>query len=252
MQVWVQRGARWVGRIFLLALVLLLLVQLWFLGWVIYWKWANPRETAFMQHELSRLEEKKFQAQNSKKTKNAKSTTNSPVTLRFQWVPYARISNHLKRAVVTAEDARFVEHEGVDWEALQKAYENNLKRGKPARGGSTISQQLAKNLFLSGARSYVRKAQELVITYMIEWMWDKQRILEVYLNVAEWGEGVFGAEAAARHYFGVSAAQLSATQSARLATYLPNPRRYGRIRGGAYLDGRAAAIEHNMSGAQIP
>lgn len=252
MQVWLQRGVRWAGRLLLLVLALLLLMQLWFLGWVIYWKWANPRETAFMEHELSRLEEKKSQAQNSKKSKSAKNVKDAPVALRFQWVPYARISNHLKRAVVTAEDARFVEHEGVDWEALQKAYENNLKRGKPARGGSTISQQLAKNLFLSGTRSYVRKAQELVITYMIEWVWDKQRILEVYLNVAEWGEGIFGAEAAARHYFGVSAAQLSAEQSARLATYLPNPKRYGRLRGGAYLDGRAAAIEHNMSGAQIP
>lgn len=235
---------RWLGWLLALALGAVLALQVWYLGWVAYWKWENPHETAFMQRELQRLEEK-AQPEKSKAKK-------TPVTLRFQWVPYERISNHLKRAVITAEDARFVEHEGVDWEALQKAYENNLKRGKPARGGSTISQQLAKNLFLSGERSYLRKAQELVITWMIEAVWDKRRILEVYLNVAEWGEGVFGAEAAARHYFGLSAAQLTAAQSARLATYLPSPKRYGRVRSGAYLDGRAAAIEQAMPGAQIP
>lgn len=226
---------RWIGRAALLAVGALVAVQLWFLGWVTYWKWENPTDTAFMERELSRLREKNPQAQ-----------------LRRQWMPYVRISNHLKRAVITAEDARFVEHEGVDWDALQKAYEDNAKRGKLVRGGSTISQQLAKNLFLSGERSYVRKAQEFVITTMIETAWDKRRILEVYLNVVEWGEGVFGAEAAARHYFGISAAQLAPEQAARLAAFLPNPKRYGRARSGPYLNGRTVAIQQNMSAAQIP
>jgi monofunctional biosynthetic peptidoglycan transglycosylase len=129
---------------------------------------------------------------------------------------------------------------------------DNLRRGRPARGGSTITQQLAKNLFLSPERSYVRKAQELVITYMIEAFWDKRRILEVYLNVVEWGEGVFGAEAAARYYFGVSAAQLGSEQAARLAAFLPNPKRYGRMRSGRYLDGRTAAILRFMPDAVVP
>jgi len=163
-----------------------------------------------------------------------------------------RISGSLKRAVVTAEDARFAEHEGVDWEAIEKAYKTNIKRGRTARGGSTITQQLAKNLFLSPDRSYIRKAQELVITYMIEAFWDKRRILEVYLNVVEWGEGVFGAEAAARHYYSTSAAQLGPEQSARLAAYLPNPKRYGRVRSGPYLDNRTAVILRYMPDAVVP
>jgi monofunctional biosynthetic peptidoglycan transglycosylase len=226
---------RWTWRLLLLAAIGVLALQLWFLGCIAYWKYENPRETAFMERELERLHEKRPRAQ-----------------LRHQWVSYERISANLKRAVVTSEDARFVEHEGVDWEAVQKAYEENLKRGRPAKGGSTISQQLAKNLFLSSDRSYLRKGQEFVITTMLELMWDKRRILEVYLNVVEWGEGVFGAEAAARHYFGVGAHQLGPEQAARLAAFLPSPKRYGRIRSGPYLDGRTAAILHYMPMAQIP
>ena len=172
--------------------------------------------------------------------------------LRLRWTPYERISTNLKRAVITAEDARFAEHEGVDWDAIEKAYQDNLKKGRPARGGSTITQQLAKNLFLSPDRSYLRKAQELVITYMIEAFWDKRRILEVYLNVVEWGDGLFGADAAARYYFGTTAAQLTPEQAARLAAFLPNPKRYGRIRSGPYLDGRTAAILRYMPDAVVP
>jgi monofunctional biosynthetic peptidoglycan transglycosylase len=176
---------------------------------------------------------------------------NPAAQLRHRWVPYERISPFLKRAVVTAEDARFAEHDGVDWDAIEKAYRDNAQRGRP-RGGSTITQQLAKNLFLSPERSYVRKAQELAITYMIEALWDKRRILEVYLNVVEWGEGIYGAEAAARHYYGISAAQLGAEQSARLAAYLPSPKRYGRARAGPYLDSRTSAILRYMPDAVIP
>lgn len=231
----VRRVLTWTWQLALLVLLGVLAVQLWFLGWIAYWKYENPRETAFMERELDRLQDKNAQAR-----------------LRHQWVAYERISVHLKRAVVTSEDARFVEHEGVDWDAVAKAYEENMKRGRPAKGGSTISQQLAKNLFLSSEKSYLRKAQELVITTMLEWMWDKRRILEVYLNVVEWGEGVFGAEAAARHYYGVGAHQLGAEQAARLAAFLPSPKRYGRIRSGRYLDARTAAILRWMPSAQIP
>ena len=226
---------RWLLRFVLLAVLAVVAVQLWYAGWIAWWRWNAPQETAFMGRELTAL-----QARNPK------------AELRYRWVPYERISPHLKRAVITAEDARFAEHEGVDWEAIEKAYKENTRRGRPARGGSTITQQLAKNLFLSPERSYVRKGQELVIAYMIEAFWDKRRILEVYLNVVEWGEGVFGAEAAARHYYGTSAAQLGPEQSARLAAYLPNPKRYGRVRSGPYLDGRTAVILRYMPDAVVP
>lgn len=226
---------RWTVRLLAVAALGVLAVQLWFFGWLVYWKFENPRHTAFMTQELARLQQK-----------------NPKAALRQQWLPYERISVQLKRAVIASEDARFVEHEGVDWEAVQKAYEENLRRGRRAKGGSTISQQLAKNLFLSGERSYLRKGQELVITTMLELLWDKRRILEVYLNVVEWGEGVFGAEAAARSYYGIGAAQLGAEQAARLAAYLPNPKRYGRLRASPYLDRRTAAILHYMPAAQLP
>jgi monofunctional biosynthetic peptidoglycan transglycosylase len=227
--------ARAVWRLILLGLLVVAALQLWYFARVAYWRWENPSQTAFMQRELERLRQKDPRAQ-----------------LRHQWVPYARISNYLKRAVVAAEDARFTQHEGVDWDAIEKAYAENLKRGRPARGGSTISQQLAKNLLLSSEKSYARKAQELVITWMIELAWDKRRILEVYLNVVEWGEGVFGAEAAARHYYGISADRLGPEQSARLAAYLPNPKRYGRIRSGPFLDRRTEDILRDLYRVPIP
>jgi monofunctional glycosyltransferase len=172
--------------------------------------------------------------------------------LRHEWVPYERISPALKRAVVAAEDARFLDHAGFDWDAIQRAMAKNEQRGRIVAGASTISQQLAKNLFLSGERSWLRKAQEAAITWMLETTLSKRRILELYLNVAEWGEGVFGAEAAARHHFGVPAAGLSAEQAAWLAAILPSPRRYARGRGTAYIDARAAIIIGRMGSARIP
>jgi monofunctional biosynthetic peptidoglycan transglycosylase len=178
--------------------------------------------------------------------------SNPKAQIKHQWVPYERISPHLKRAVIAAEDARFNEHEGVDWEALGKAYETNLKRGKPAKGGSTITQQLAKNLFLSPDKSYLRKVQELIITYMIEALWDKRRILEVYLNSVEWGNGVFGAEAAARYYYGVSASALNREQAARLAAMLPRPKFYDRNRGSAFLAQRTQAVLRYIDHPEIP
>jgi monofunctional biosynthetic peptidoglycan transglycosylase len=222
-------------RLIVFALVALVGLQLWFLAHVAYWRFQNPGPTAFMQHELERLRAKDPKA-----------------ALRHQWLPYERISNNLKRAVIAAEDARFIEHEGVDWQAVQKAYEENARRGRPVKGGSTISQQLAKNLFLSPEKSYLRKAEELIITAMLELAWDKRRILEVYLNVVEWGDGVFGAEAAARYYYGVSAGQVDTEEAARLAAYLPNPKRYGRLRTGPFLDRRTEHILRYMPAAQVP
>jgi monofunctional biosynthetic peptidoglycan transglycosylase len=172
--------------------------------------------------------------------------------LQHKWVPYERISIHLKRAVVAAEDARFLDHEGFDWAAIQKAIEKNEKKGRVVAGASTISQQLAKNLFLSGERSWLRKGQEAIITWMLEDTLSKQRILELYLNVAEWGDGVFGAEAAARHHFGVGAAALNAEQAAWLAVVLPSPRRYGRGRLTPYLSGRVNTVLARMGAVQIP
>ena len=230
-----RRILRLAWRLVLLALLAFVGLQLWFLAHIVYWRFQNPGPTAFMQHELERLRAKDPKA-----------------GLRQQWLPYERISNNLKRAVIAAEDAHFTEHEGVDWEAVQKAYEENARRGRPVKGGSTISQQLAKNLFLSPEKSYLRKAEELIITAMLELAWDKRRILEVYLNVAEWGDGLFGAEAAAHHYYGVSAGQIDAEQAARLAAFLPNPKRYGRLRTGPFLDRRTEHILHYMPVAQVP
>jgi monofunctional biosynthetic peptidoglycan transglycosylase len=173
-------------------------------------------------------------------------------TLAHRWVAYEQISPHLKRAIVAAEDAKFLGHEGFDWEASQQAHETNLKKGRIVAGGSTISQQLAKNLFLSGSRSPWRKAQEAVITVMLENMMGKRRILEIYLNVIEWGEGVFGAEAAARHYFRVPAAELSAEQAARLAAMVPNPRFYDRNRNVPWLATKTRMVLARMSVARIP
>ncbi|HVK94176.1 MAG TPA: monofunctional biosynthetic peptidoglycan transglycosylase [Noviherbaspirillum sp.] len=216
-------------------LTIILLVQSYFFAQIWWWVGHNPESTSFMDRQLAVLREKNPKAQ-----------------LKHKWVPYSRISYNLKRAIIAAEDAQFSAHEGVDWEAMQKAYEKNLKKGKVVAGGSTITQQLAKNLFLSGERSYLRKGQEVIITYMLEFLMDKERIFEIYLNVVEWGVGVFGAEAAARHYYGVSAANLSAGQAARLAVMLPRPRFYDKNRGSAYLARRSDLILRRMGGADLP
>jgi monofunctional biosynthetic peptidoglycan transglycosylase len=218
----------------LLAFAVLML-QGWYFARVLWWNTHNPDSTAFMEMRLEELRKKDPRAR-----------------LRQSWVPYGRISVHLKRAVVAAEDAKFVGHEGFDWEAIQQAIEKNERRGRVVAGASTISQQLAKNLFLSGRRSWLRKAQEAAITWMIETTMSKRRILELYLNVAEWGEGLFGAEAAALHHFGVPAASLGQEQAAWLAGALPSPRRYDRGRLTPNLSLRIATILERMPGAQIP
>lgn len=215
--------------LFVLVMQLFFFIQIW------WWVDHNPESTSFMRRQLSVLREKNPDAQ-----------------LRHKWISYERISNNLKRAIIASEDANFSEHEGIDWDALQRAYEKNNKKGKVVAGGSTITQQLAKNLFLSGERSYVRKAQEIVITYMLEFLMDKERIFEIYLNVVEWGNGVFGAEAAARHYYGVSAASLSPAQAARLAVMLPRPRYYDKNRASPYLAQRTNLILRRMGAAELP
>jgi len=177
---------------------------------------------------------------------------NPDAELKHRWVPYAKISNNLKRALVAAEDAKFVDHEGFDWEGIQKAYEKNLKKGKIVAGGSTISQQLAKNLFLSTRRTPWRKGEEVIITLMLEAVMDKRRIFEIYLNVIEWGNGVFGAEAASRHYYGTSAARLSAYQAAKLAAMVPNPRYYDSHREARGMLRKTAIILGRMPYAEIP
>lgn len=214
---------------------LALLYQLWLFGWVLWWSWANPDTTRFMEIRLSELRIKNPNAQ-----------------LKKQWVRYEGISTHLKRALIASEDDLFTQHDGFDWTGIQKAIEKNQRRGKIVAGGSTISQQLAKNLFLTPDKTPWRKLEEAIVTLMIEAVWSKRRIFEVYLNVIEWGNGVFGAEAAARHYFGIGAAQLSAAQSARLAGMVPSPRFYDRNRGAPGLSSKTAVILGRMSAAQIP
>jgi monofunctional biosynthetic peptidoglycan transglycosylase len=231
----VRRVARALAYVLGAAAAVFVLIQAWFLGHVIYWKHFDPGTTSFMERRLEGLRAKRPKA-----------------ALKHQWVDYDRISAHLKRAVVAAEDAKFIDHDGFDWEGIQRALERNQTRGRVVAGGSTISQQLAKNLFLSGERSVLRKGQEALITLMLETVLDKRRILELYLNVAEWGEGVFGAEAAARHYYGVSAANLGPAQAARLAAMLPRPRYYDRNRNTAYLATYTERILARMPGAQLP
>ena len=179
-------------------------------------------------------------------------TKNPHAEIRRQWIDYRRISPNLKRAMVAAEDARFVEHEGFDWDGIQKAMVKNERRGRVVAGGSTITQQLAKNLFLTGERSYLRKAQEAVITLMLEALLDKERILELYLNVIEWGNGVFGCEAAAKRYFGTSCASLGPEQAARLAAMAPNPRFYERNPAAPGLARKTAIILARMPSAALP
>jgi monofunctional biosynthetic peptidoglycan transglycosylase len=226
---------RWYFWLILLPLSLFLLLQLYFFLQICWWIDHNPDSTSFMREQLSTLQSKNPQAK-----------------LEHVWVPYSKISKNLKRAIIASEDANFSEHEGIDWDALEVAFQKNAKKGKVVAGGSTITQQLAKNLFLSGSRSYVRKGQEFIITYMLEGMMDKERIFEIYLNSVEWGVGVFGAEAAARHYYGVAASNLGAAQAAKLAVMLPNPRFYDKNRNSTYLRNRAALILRRMGSAELP
>jgi monofunctional biosynthetic peptidoglycan transglycosylase len=227
---------RWLWRGLLIFVAIVLLVQVWFFLHVWWYVDHNPSTTAFMERRLAVLQEK----------------MGEDAELKHKWVPYEQISIHLKRALIAAEDAKFFEHEGFDIEGIEKAYEKNIKKGRFVAGGSTISQQLAKNLFLSGERSYIRKGQEAMITLMLEKMMTKRRILEIYLNVIEWGEGVYGAEAAARHYFKTSAARLGPSQAARLAAMVPRPRYFEKRPNSPWLARQAGRIEARMYQVAVP
>ncbi len=227
------------GAAILLGVFALLLYQFSLFVMVLWISINNPSSSAFMKATLAELR-----------------ASNPTAQLEHQWVPYAQISPHLKHAVIASEDSNFTDHDGVEWEAIRKAWEYNLRqaeRGKSKlRGGSTITQQLAKNLFLSGSRTYLRKGQELILAYMIEAAMSKRRILELYLNLAQWGTHVFGAQAAAQHYFHTDASRLNSYQAAQLAAMLPNPDYYDSHRDTAYLRSRTATIQKRMRLVEAP
>ena len=250
-----KRTAAALLRLGLLLVISLLALQIYFGLRIMLMNWMAPQSSSFQRSEIWRLASDKKQ-----------------VLWSQQWVEATMLGNQLKRAVIASEDAGFVDHGGVEWDAMEKAWERNqreaakaMKRpqAKPAAvtkpqpaakivGGSTITQQLAKNLFLSGERNFVRKAQEFAITMMLESALSKRRILEIYLNNVEWGEGLFGAQAAARHYFRIDARQLNAEQAARLAVMLPAPKRFEKRPASPYLLSRAAVIEARMGGVEVP
>jgi len=246
---------RWLG----LCALALIALQVFFMARIALMAAVAPESTTFQRSEAWRVHSEK-----------------NDLRWRQQWVNYADISDHLKRAVIASEDDSFSHHDGVDWDALEKAREKNAKAEQRAArlqpsssaskkaativpprppkivGGSTITQQLAKNLFLSGERTLVRKGQELVLTLLLEACLSKQRILEIYLNNVEWGEGIFGAEAAAQHYFRKPAAKLSPYEAARLAVMLPRPKYFEKLPNSAYLANRASTIVARINDAQTP
>ncbi|MDB5752661.1 MAG: putative monofunctional peptidoglycan glycosyltransferase, Glycosyltransferase Family 51 [Ramlibacter sp.] len=238
---------RWLGLVLLAGFAL----QLFFLLRIASMAAIDPESTTFQRSEAWRI-----------------ATGRDRFRWRQQWLPYAQISEHLKRAVIASEDGSFVNHDGVDWDAVEKAWERNAKAEEQAArraalvrpvarppkviGGSTITQQLAKNLLLSGERTLLRKGQEFVLTFALERMLSKRRILEIYLNNVEWGEGVFGAEAAAQHYFRKSASKLGPYEAARLAVMLPQPKRFEKNPGSGYLASRASTIVARMRDAVVP
>lgn len=222
-------------RMVRLLLALCIVWQGWYVAWVVRWKWVNPEQTHFMALRLESLREKNPRAQ-----------------LKYHWVAYQHIADSMKRAVIAAEDDKFVDHDGFDWDGILQALRKNERRGRISAGGSTITQQLAKNLFLSPARTPWRKAQEALITVWLELFWDKRRILEVYLNVVEWGQGLFGVDAAAHHYFHTDAAHLAENQAVLLAVMLPAPRRFEKNPYSAYLDNRSQIILERMRTSAVP
>jgi monofunctional biosynthetic peptidoglycan transglycosylase len=189
----------------------------------------NPRKTSFMEYR-----EKEWRAEGK------------DIHIRQQWVPLSRISPFLIKAVIIAEDDKFWKHEGFDYDAIQKAIEIDLQAGKLKAGGSTISQQLAKNLYLNPSKNPWRKIREAIITWRIEHTLSKKRIIELYLNVVEWGEGIFGIEAAARNYYGKSATNLGPNEAARLVVVLPNPRKLNPTSNSRYVAKRAEVIQRIM------
>jgi monofunctional biosynthetic peptidoglycan transglycosylase len=249
------------GRFAALLAVALLSLQVYFFLRIALMAVVDPRSTTFQRSEAWRL-----------------AIAPKRLSWRQGWADYGAISVNLKRAVIASEDAGFTEHSGVEWDALEKAWERNQRaeaavdranervarqespKSRPSApvrvakvvGGSTISQQLAKNVFLDSERSLLRKAQELVLTLEMEALLGKRRILEIYLDSVEWGEGVFGAEAAAERYFHVDASALSVSQAAQLAVMLPAPKRFEKRIGSPYVVGRASTIAARMGGVELP
>jgi monofunctional biosynthetic peptidoglycan transglycosylase len=211
---------------------MVLVWQVWLLGNVVWLRYYPPSSTAFMDAQ------------------RASQSVSRPID--YRWVPYASISVHAKRAVVAAEDSGFMAHGGFDWKGIENAFQRNLKKGRIVAGGSTITQQLAKNLFLSASRNPLRKAQEAVVTVMLEACLDKRRILELYLNVIEWGNNLYGIEAASRHYFKVPAARLSPAQAARLAAMIPNPKYFQARPASRALSLRASIYSRRLYQVAIP
>ncbi len=217
----------WIG-----FLLFILFTLLWFglMPEISKLKKENPKKTAFMKYR-----EKQWKERGRK------------ITPRQIWVPFADISPYLIKAVLIAEDDKFWRHEGFDYEAIRKAVERDLKAKKLKFGGSTISQQLARNLYLSPEKSLLRKMSEALITWRMEKVLPKKRILELYLNVVEWGEGIFGVEAASRHYYGKSSSQLTPVEATRLAAILPSPKRYSPLGSQSYVVNRAHDIYNIMT-----
>jgi len=232
-----KRRKYWLWKTIFFLFCLVFFYHIWILCHIVYWNYYNPSTSAFMQHHLDLLQEK---------------NPNDGIKLQYKWISYDLISPHLKRAVIAAEDAKFMEHNGFDYKAIQIAYEKNLRKRGIVAGGSTISQQLAKNLFLSTQKTPWRKIEEAIITLMLENVMTKRRILEIYLNIIEWGNNIFGAKAAALHYYNISTSSLSAKQSAHLAAMIPNPRFYDRNRNTPLLLRKSDIIHHRMTSAHIP
>ena len=235
-----QLFRRWL----LFVVVSVLGLQLYFVARVAMMRFVDPHSSAFERSQIVQILK-----------------TDQRFRWRQQWVPAFRIHSSLGRAVIASEDDLFSSHDGVQWQAIERAWTRNEKaqirsisKGKTPKvvGGSTITQQLAKNLFLSGERNFLRKGQELLITLALETFLSKQRILEIYLNHVEWGRGVFGAQAAAQHYFSKPASQLNAWESARLAVMLPRPKYFEKLPQSPYLAERAQVIQARMASAVLP
>jgi monofunctional glycosyltransferase len=226
---------RWLIYAVSVGVVSWLALQLFYFAQIATWNTIDPQSTAFMRSDAAYLQ-----------------ADHPGLDIQHQWVPYDQISRNLKRAIIASEDANFVNNNGYETDAILQAWERNKKRGHIVRGGSTITQQLARNLFLSREKSYIRKGQELIITWMLETLLDKERIFEIYLNSVEWGNGVYGAQAAAQHYYKTNATKLTAWQSARLAVMLPRPKFFDDHRNSAYLAQRSGVIARRMGAAELP
>ena len=218
-------------RSLLVVVSFVLLVQLWIFASLAWWRYKPVETTMFMRID--------YWSEPSK-------------PIQHEWRDYDEISEYMKKAIVAAEDGKFMQHHGFGWDGIQAALERNNDTGKVVAGGSTISQQLAKNLFLYNKRSFIRKGQEAVATWMMERMWSKERILEVYLNSVEFGDNIYGVEAATQHYFGKSSRSLSREQAVFLAAILPNPKYYQDHQNDRKLQNRERMIRKYMRYSDIP